>query len=108
MGGADSGPPRGIEGRVLSHRLRPHGPLCLQDRQDQLEDWQGNRWSEIANPPHLKAHEMAEVVFEPQQPFVCEGFKACEGLGRVAIMEGSSVVMLGKAIAVEFKADDKK
>jgi len=61
-----------------------------------------------ANPPHLKANEMAEVVFEPQQPFVAEGFKTCEGLGRVAIMEGASVVMLGKAIAVEFKVDAKK
>jgi len=60
------------------------------------------------NPPHLKANEMAEVVFEPQQPFVCEGFQACEGLGRVAIMEGSSVVMLGKAVSVTFKSDDKK
>jgi elongation factor 1-alpha len=60
------------------------------------------------NPPHLKANEMAEVVFEPQQPFVAESFKSCEGLGRVAIMEGASVVMLGKAVAVEFKADDKK
>merc|ERR1719223_2735388 len=60
------------------------------------------------NPPHLKANEMAEIVFEPQQPFVAESFKACEGLGRVAIMEGASVVMLGKTIAVTFKADDKK
>jgi len=60
------------------------------------------------NPPHLKANEMAEVVFEPQQPFVAEAFSKCEGLGRVAIMEGASVVMLGKASAVEFKSDDKK
>merc|ERR1719223_1411378 len=61
-----------------------------------------------ANPPHLKANEMAEVVFEPQQPFVVEGFKSCEGLGRVAIMQGASVVMLGKASAVEFKGADGK
>jgi len=60
------------------------------------------------NPPHLKANEMAEVVFEPQQPFVAEDFKKCEGLGRVAILEGASVVMLGKTVAVTFKADDKK
>jgi elongation factor 1-alpha len=59
-------------------------------------------------PPHLKANEMAEVVFEPQQPFVAEAFGSCEGLGRVAIMEGASVVMLGKAVSVEFKTDDKK
>ena len=59
-------------------------------------------------PPHLKANDMAEVVFSPLQPFVCEAFDKCEGLGRVAIMEGASVVMLGKAIAVEYKPDEKK
>jgi len=60
------------------------------------------------NPQCLKANEMAEVVFEPLQPFVCEPFDKCEGLGRVAIMEGASVVMLGKAVAVEYKGDDEK
>jgi elongation factor 1-alpha len=60
------------------------------------------------NPPFLKANEMAEVVFEPLQPFVCDKFDTCEGLGRVALMEGSSVVMLGKAVNVEFKGDDEK
>jgi len=60
------------------------------------------------DPPHLKANEMAEVVFAPLQPFCAESFKACEGLGRVAIMEGASVVMLGKAVAVTFKDDSKK
>jgi len=59
------------------------------------------------SPPHLKANEMAEVVFSPLQPFVAESFMACEGLGRVAIMEGASVVMLGKAVAVTFKEDKK-
>jgi len=60
------------------------------------------------DPKCVKANEMAEVVFEPQQPFVAESFKACEGLGRVAIMEGASVVMLGKAVSVTFKKDEKK
>lgn len=50
----------------------------------------------LENPPFLKANEMAEIVFEPIQPFVVDSFKRCEGLGRVAIMEGNSVVMLGK------------
>jgi elongation factor 1-alpha len=60
------------------------------------------------DPVCVKANEMAEVVFEPCQPFVAEDFKSCEGLGRVAIMEGATVVMLGKAIAVEYKAVDAK
>jgi len=53
------------------------------------------------DPAYLKANEMAQCHFEPQQPFTCEGFKACEGLGRVAILEGASVVMLGKVTAVQ-------
>jgi len=53
------------------------------------------------NPPMLKANEVAQVVFEPQQPFVVDTFKNCEGLGRIAVMEGNTVVMLGKITAVE-------
>jgi elongation factor 1-alpha len=59
----------------------------------------------LEDPPFVKANEMAQLVFEPLQPFVVASFKDCEGLGRVAIMEGNSVVMLGKCIAVEVKAD---
>jgi elongation factor 1-alpha len=54
--------------------------------------------------PLLKANEMAQVVFEPMQPFVVDTFKNCEGLGRIAIMEGNSVVMLGKVCKVEIAA----
>jgi len=60
----------------------------------------GNK--KVENPVCLKATEMGEVVFEPQQPFVVDTFKNCEGLGRVAIMEGNQVVMLGKIVAVEY------
>jgi len=56
-----------------------------------------------ADPAFLKANEVAECVFEPQQPFVVDSFKSCEGLGRVAIMEGNGVVMLGKTTKVTFK-----
>lgn len=52
----------------------------------------------------IQANEVAEVTFVPQQPFVVDTFKNCEGLGRVAIMEGNGVVMLGKVIRTEFKA----
>jgi elongation factor 1-alpha len=60
--------------------------------------------AKVENPPSLKSNDVAEVVFEPQQPFVCESFKVCEGLGRVAIMEGNSVIMLGKVVKVEHQA----
>eukprot|EP01066_Platyproteum_vivax_P000013 Platyproteum_vivax@DN1002_c0_g1_i1.p1 len=54
-----------------------------------------------AEDPHsIKANEVAEVVFEPVQPLVVDTFKNCEGLSRVAIMEGHSVCMLGKVTAI--------
>nr|UWJ90242.1 elongation factor 1 alpha [Barroeca monosierra] len=57
--------------------------------------------SKAETPPNLKANEVAEVKFEPQQPFVVDSFKSCEGLGRIAIMEGNTVVMLGKVTKIE-------
>ena len=56
-----------------------------------------------ADPNSLKSNEVAEVVFEPLQPFVCEGFAACEGLSRIAFLDGNTAVMLGKITKVEYK-----
>jgi len=50
----------------------------------------------VQEPVDIEAGEMGMVQFAPQQAFVVDAFKSCEGLGRVAIMEGNSVVMLGK------------
>jgi elongation factor 1-alpha len=58
----------------------------------------------LADPHALKANEMAEVVFEPTQPLVVDHFKNCEGLSRIAFLDGNTAVMLGKIVAVEFKA----
>jgi elongation factor 1-alpha len=57
----------------------------------------------VEKPQSLKSNEMGEATFEPMQPFVVDTFKNCEGLGRVAIMEGASVIMLGKVTFVDFK-----
>jgi len=56
--------------------------------------------AKVEDPIALKSNEVAEVVFEPQQPFTLDSFSNCEGLGRVAIMEGASVIMLGKVTTV--------
>jgi elongation factor 1-alpha len=53
----------------------------------------------------LKSNEMAEVVFKPLQPLVVDLFKNCEGLSRLAVMEGNGVVMLGKCVAVTARED---
>jgi elongation factor 1-alpha len=55
-----------------------------------------------AEEPHsIKSNEMAEVVFEPIQPLVVDVFENCEGLSRLAVMEGNGVVMLGKCTKIE-------
>jgi elongation factor 1-alpha len=55
----------------------------------------------VESPVMLKAGEVAEVEWVPQQPLVVDTFKNCPGLGRVAIMDGNSVVMIGKVGKVE-------
>jgi len=55
----------------------------------------------MEGPHSLKANEAAEVVFEPLQPMIVESFANCEGLSRIAFLDGNSAVMLGKIVAVE-------
>ena len=62
----------------------------------------------MEEPHSLKSNEMAECSFQPQQPLVADSFKNCEGLSRVAFMDGNGVVMLGKVIACEQTAADDK
>ncbi|KAJ3351685.1 translation elongation factor Tu [Allomyces macrogynus ATCC 38327] len=57
----------------------------------------------MEGPHSLKANEAAEVVFEPIQPLVVDSFQNCEGLSRIAFLDGNTAVMLGKVVAVEHK-----
>ena len=50
----------------------------------------------MESPHSLKSNEVAEVVFEPQQPLIVDSFKNCEGLSRIAFLDGNTAVMLGK------------
>merc|ERR1712183_855689 len=59
----------------------------------------------MESPHSLKSNEMAEVVFRPQQPLVVDSFKNCEGLSRIAFLDGNTAVMLGKVTAVVKKSD---
>jgi elongation factor 1-alpha len=59
----------------------------------------------MENPHSLKSNEMAEVVFQPQQPLVVDTFKNCEGLSRIAFLDGSTAVMLGKVTQMVNKKD---
>jgi len=55
------------------------------------------------NPHSLKSNEMAQAVFEPIQPFIVDTFKNCEGLSRIAFLDGNTAVMLGKIVKTTTK-----
>merc|ERR1712127_1149078 len=62
----------------------------------------------MEDPHSLKSNEMAQCSFQAQQPLVCDTFKNCEGLSRIAFMDGNGVVMLGKVISCERKEEGDK
>merc|ERR1712153_137878 len=59
----------------------------------------------MESPHSLKSNEMAQVQFIPQQPLVVDSFKNCEGLSRIAFLDGNTAVMLGKVTTVVAKSD---
>jgi len=57
----------------------------------------------LEEPHSLKSNEMAQMVFAPCQPLVVDSFKNCEGLSRIAFLDGNTAVMLGKVVKVTHK-----
>merc|ERR1711904_12551 len=62
----------------------------------------------MEEPHSLKSNEMAELTFAPQQPLVVDTFKNCEGLSRIAFLDGNGVVMLGKIVKKTDKVESAK
>jgi elongation factor 1-alpha len=48
------------------------------------------------DPKFVQAGDTCELEFEPTMPIAVSAFKDCEGLGRIAVLESNSLVMLGK------------
>ena len=57
--------------------------------------------AKVDSPPFVEAGDQAVVWFEPHKPLYVEKFEDCPGLGRIAVMESNSLVMLGKILNVE-------
>merc|ERR1711918_166761 len=53
----------------------------------------------------LKTNDAACIVLVPQQPMVVDTFDNCEGLARIAFLDGNSAVMLGKVSATNIPVD---
>jgi len=56
-------------------------------------------------PHSLKSNEVAQCVFAPTQALVVDSFKNCEGLSRIAFLDGNTAVMLGKVVKTTPKED---
>ena len=56
------------------------------------------------SPQFIQAGDTCSLEMEPQVPIAVSAFKDCEGLGRVAVLESNSLVMLGKIVKVENEA----
>ena len=50
----------------------------------------------------------ARSEWTPTRPFVVEAFGKCEGLSRIAILEGANVAMIAKVTKVKFAEDIAK
>jgi len=57
----------------------------------------------IENPLFIETGDQCEAVFTPKTAFCIDTYKNCKGLGRVAMMDSNSLVMLGMVTAVEYK-----
>jgi elongation factor 1-alpha len=62
----------------------------------------------VEEPEFIEKGDMCELIFKPTRPFVVDDFKTCEGLSRVAMLEGSVVCMIGKVTKVTFVEDIAK
>jgi len=57
--------------------------------------------AKVEKPASIKLGDMVQAKFENRQPFVVDTFKNCENLARIAFMDGSQPVLLGKILEVE-------
>merc|ERR1712085_197192 len=74
----------------------------------EVENGQGNWRQEDGGPPFLEVKRDGAGQFPTPAALVCDSFKNCEGLSRVAFMDGNGVVMLGKVISCERKEEGDK
>lgn len=64
--------------------------------------------AKVEAPEFIEQGDMCEVIWEPTRPFVVEAFDNCEGLSRIAILEGANVAMIAKVTKVTFVEETGK
>jgi len=59
----------------------------------------------IDNPQYIETGEQASVTFIPKMPLYLESFSVSKGLGRIAVMDSNTLIMLGKVTEVEYHVE---
>jgi len=61
----------------------------------------------VEDPLFIEAGDEAEVLFKPKMPICVDAYDVCKPLGRMAAMDSNSLIMLGRVLEANKKADDK-
>ena len=82
---------------------------CLPHLQVEVEMGKKIGGKKLDEPHSLKSNEMAQCSFKPQQPLVCDTFRKCKGLSRVAFSAGAAALeqSLTDAFSGKKKAPEK-
>jgi len=56
----------------------------------------------IKDATFIEQGETAEIEFTPKMPLYLEPYSSSKGLGRIAVMDSNTLVMLGKVISVKY------
>ena len=59
------------------------------------------KYEKMEGASYVEAGDQAMVVFQPKMPLVVTTFDDCEPLGRIAVMDCNSLIMLGKVVSIK-------
>jgi len=62
--------------------------------------------AKVENPMFIEAGDEAEVIFAPKMPICVDAYDTCKPLGRMAAMDSNSLIMLGRVLGCEKKAEE--
>ena len=58
----------------------------------------------VESPEFIQAGDQGEILFVPKMPMYLEAYESCAGLGRIAVMDSNTLIMLGKVLSVKYKS----
>jgi elongation factor 1-alpha len=89
-------------GFTPSVHIRTGKAPCQMDQIHWKMGPKSTKGAKVEDPLYVQYGDQAEITFTPKLPFYAETFENCPGLGRIAVMDSNSLVMLGKILEIEY------